>query len=315
MNFIEKVNEIKNSKLTNSAKRRALIEIGLSERDANLVIITYQNENREKLAQQREQRLLNAQLRDRKNGYTFGVEIECIVKRDRVQENAPKNNFNYRYEGYNHTDGKDYFKFVTDGSVTARTREEWHDEIECVSPILKGKNGFELLKSACTTLNESGAYVNKSCGLHVHIGAANLTEEEYCNVFINYAYLENLIDSFMAPSRRNNSFAETLRGKIAQLEACKTRYEVCMVFNRCRYFKVNCVAYMSHKTIEFRQHQGSTDYEKIHNWVKFCGKLVNWSKKNRLTSEIRSIDDIPFLTKVEKKFFKTRQEKFNRQAA
>ena len=66
------------------------------------------------------------------------------------------------------------------------------------------------------------------------------------------------------------------------------------------------MSYDRHKTIEFRQHQGTTDYKKILNWVMFCGKLVEWSKKNRLTADVADIDDLPFLTKAEKRFFKRR---------
>ena len=78
--------------------------------------------------------------------------------------------------------------------------------------------------------------------------------------------------------------------------------------NGDRYFKVNACSYSRHKTIEFRQHQGSTDFTKIKNWVNFCAKLVAWSKKNRLENEVTSIDEIPFLTKTEKNFFKSRAE-------
>jgi hypothetical protein len=75
-----------------------------------------------------------------------------------------------------------------------------------------------------------------------------------------------------------------------------------------RYFKVNAVSYSRHKTIEFRQHQGSTDFAKISNWVRFCAKLVEFSKRNKLQAPIASINDIPFLTATEKRFFNQRAE-------
>lgn len=89
---------------------------------------------------------------------------------------------------------------------------------------------------------------------------------------------------------------------------CLTKLDVYDVMRGDRYFKVNACSYTRHQTIEFRQHQGSTDFEKISNWVNFCAKLVAWSKKNVLSSEIDFIDDIPFLTKKEKSFFKSRAE-------
>ena len=78
-----------------------------------------------------------------------------------------------------------------------------------------------------------------------------------------------------------------------------------MFFYGDRYYKVNAESYTRHKTIEFRQHQGSTNYKKIEMWVKFCAKLVGWSRNNVFTSE-----DIPFLNKEEKAFFQSRKDAF-----
>ena len=111
----------------------------------------------------------------------------------------------------------------------------------------------------------------------------------------------------MAPSRRrdNNPYCRSLADHSA-LTGCESMDDVKTVLDYDRYHKVNPMAYDRHHTIEFRQHQGSTDYKKILNWVMFCGKLVEWSKKNRLTATVTSIDDIPFLTPAEKKFFNQR---------
>jgi len=215
----------------------------------------------------------------------------------------------YEYEGYNHRDGHDYFKFTTDASVRGMA-----DPIECVSPVLAGVNGKNTLKNAVKTLNTAGANVNQTCGLHVHIGASKLTAKQYCNVFVNYAYLEAVIDTFMARSRRadNAGYAHTLQDHLYYLEQAVTIENVQRALCNDRYHKVNAESYRRHKTIEFRQHAGTTNYEKIINWVSFCGKLVIWSKKNRLTAPVASIDDIPFLTAEEKSFFKARASQLSR---
>jgi hypothetical protein len=41
-----------------------------------------------------------------------------------------------------------------------------------------------------------------------------------------------------------------------------------------RYMKLNCQSYEIHGTVEFRQHQGTTDGEKIVAWVVFTQMLV-----------------------------------------
>ena len=68
-------------------------------------------------------------------------------------------------ESYNHND-KTHWKIVNDGSING------NDTFELVSPILQGGDGMRQLEKACFVLNACGAKVNKSCGTHVHLGAA-----------------------------------------------------------------------------------------------------------------------------------------------
>ena len=236
--------------------------------------------------------------------FTFGVEIECLGPRASMISSAENNNMPFRYEGYNHNDNNHYYKFVSDSSIIGA------NPIECVSPILKGKDGMKSLENCCKSLNEAGAQVNKSTGLHVHIGVNGISDEQYVNVFVNYQKLEGVIDSFMARSRRanNNRYCKTIQGY--DFTTCKN---ASFVYEKMqsRYFKVNPQSFYAHKTIEFRQHQGSTDFEKISNWVNFCMKLVAWSKNNRLENEVLLIEEIPFLTAKEKKFFNSRREALN----
>lgn len=246
---------------------------------------------------------------------TFGVEMETYnVNREQIQQIALQNGLPIEYQEYNHHDSHSVFKFVTDGSIENARGYSDDTCIECVTPVLKGRNGLASLKKACATLNAAGAKVNKTTGLHVHIGAKDLSGEQYASVFQNYQMMELLIDSFMAESRRANNgfYCKSLRGKY--LSSCHTQEAVKIALGCSRYFKVNPCSWSRHQTIEFRQHQGSTDFEKISNWVSFCAKLVVWSRDNRLTSPISSIDDIPFLTNDEKAFFKRRQRAFARQS-
>ena len=237
----EQVEEIKNMKCSKATKKAAFIKLGLRKYEIELLLSELPKPIRES------------------HKFTFGVEIECLVAASIMRECATRNAMPFQYEGYNHTDNNHYYKFVSDSSIMGS------NPIECVSPVLTGKAGMKSLETCCKALNEANAQVNRSTGLHVHIGAQNLSDEAYINVFKNYQKLERVIDTFMARSRRANN----------------SRW--------CR-------------------HQGSTDFEKISNWVNFCAKLVAWSKKNVLSSEASSIDEIPFLTAKEKSFFKSRAE-------
>ncbi len=279
--FAQMYTETMNANLSKNDKIAALVKIGLPERMAAQYVSAYATNTTEGCI------------------YTFGVELEMQVSCRRVL--ARNNGVNFQAQGYNHIDSREVFKFVPDGSLHGA------DSIECVSPILNGtKDGFDTLKKACEAINEQGAHVNKSCGFHVHVGAADLTDEQYINVFVNYQMLEGVIDTFMAPSRRGDvsSWCRSLANM--DFSSCDTKFSVRKAFWFNRYFKVNACAYERHKTIEFRQHQGTTDFEKISNWVKFCIALVDFSKTHRLTSKVNSIDEIKFIDDDVKAFFKAR---------
>ena len=280
----EEIQDIKTGKGSKTSKKEALIKLGLRKHEIDIILSDLPKQVTERFK------------------FTFGVEIECLVAANVMRECATRNAMPFQYEGYNHTDNNHYYKFVSDSSIRGE------NPIECVSPVLTGKAGMKSLENCCKALNEANAQVNVSTGLHVHIGAQNLSDEAYVNVFKNYQKLESVIDKFMARSRRENNsrWCRSLQGK--DFSFCTSKNDVYDVMSGDRYYKVNACSYSRHRTIEFRQHQGSTDFEKISNWVNFCAKLVAWSKKNVLQAEITSIDEIPFLTAKEKSFFKQRAE-------
>lgn len=284
----EEIDEIKKMNCSISQKKSALVKLGLRKYDIEVLLADIPRPVRET------------------HSFTFGVEIECLVEARLVRESAQKNGMRYQYEGYNHTDNNHYYKFVSDSSIRGE------NPIECVSPVLNGKTGLKSLENCCKVLNDAGATVNRSTGLHVHIGAQNLDDKSYVNTFYNYQKLEKVIDTFMALSRRanNSQWCKSLQG--IDFSQCQNKTDICYVMDFNRYYKVNACSYERHGTIEFRQHQGSTDFEKISNWVNFCAKLVAWSKKNRIKDEVSTIDEIPFLTNKEKSFFKSRAEALNR---
>jgi hypothetical protein len=52
-----------------------------------------------------------------------------------------------------------------------------------------------------------------------------------------------------------------------------------------RYNKVNLCAFLRHGTIEFRQHSGTMNVDKVINWIVFCVNFVETSA-NTSTAEI-----------------------------
>lgn len=288
--LIETIDEIKKSMMPRNEKIIALKACGLREKEISDMLNVF----------------VPKTSTSTRFVYTFGVEIECVhAERNALVEAGRANGVDIHSEGYNHTDNKKYFKIVSDSSVGGDV-----DPNEVVSPVLNGNTrGLATLKKAINSLDAVGARVNSTCGLHVHIGADKLNGEQYVNVFKNYQKIEALVDSFMAPSRRGECrWAHSLLGM--NFSYCHNNADVRREMRFNRYYKVNAESYLRHKTIEFRQHQGSTNYEKISMWVKFCAKLVGWSRNNVFTSEVTSIKDIPFLNEEEKAFFEGRKTEF-----
>ena len=302
----EQIDEVMASAKSQRAKRDDLVKIGLCQRDIDMLFFA-----------SRLGAKYGKKVSKLFSSYTFGVEIECFnAPRPRLLAAANRQGLAMQSESYNHTDNRHYYKLVQDGSIRGT------DPVECVSPILQGDNsGFDSLKACCEALNEIGAMVNKSTGLHVHVGG-NITEQQYCNTFVNYYFLERLIDTFMAPSRRDAHYASSLHNSQCRRNVDATRLlhattivDVWRAMNGDRYYKINSDSWQRHHTIEFRQHGGTTNYEKIRMWALFCLKLVAWSADNRLSADIHTIDEIPFLDETEKTYFKQRSSELQRVAA
>lgn len=238
--------------------------------------------------------------------FTIGVEIECFnLNKSVVLEALRAKRVKAIETGYNHTDYKDTYKLGYDGSI------DGSEGCEVVSPVL---NNLNSLKKVCKVINEAGAQVNRSCGLHVHFGAESFTIAQWVRIIRNYAALEGIIDSFMPMSRRgdNNRYCKSITCAAINVIGAHTMSDIQGAFRRDRYHKVNVMAYNGHKTIEFRHHSGTTDFTKIENWINFLRGLLEYSINNEAIISASSIDEIPFLTAAQKRYFNERKETLNR---
>lgn len=206
---------------------------------------------------------------------TFGIEIEMLHNDKRSMEYALRAaGIECHAESYNHVTKK-HWKIVYDGSIRG-------EGYELVSPILKGQEGIHEVETVCRVLNEQGAKVNKSCGLHVHHDAKDFNQRKFSNLFRLYRRSESLIDSMMPASRRgnNNRF-------------CRSLSLLSDVNMNDRYFKVNFRAYHVHGTIEFRQHSGTVDAEKVVNWILITQRMMD--RSNRKVEYGKDLSSYDFL--------------------
>lgn len=215
------------------------------------------------------------------NQRKFGVEIECLMNINDFKREAALLGLTVRSESYNH-DTRQHWKLVTDSSIqqNAASRRRELVPIELVSPPLHGPGGMEELEKACTALTTVQALVNKSTGLHIHHDARDLTVDNFKALAENYYNAQSAFDSIVAPSRRGYHYAEVFYpAEIDRIKSAENMYDITSApYTRSK--ALNLQAYNRHKTVEFRQHQGTIEFKKISAWVMLGKALIDASRDN-----------------------------------
>lgn len=235
----------------------------------------------------------------------FGIEIEAYnCQRDKLARELREAGINVAVEGYNHTT-RDHWKLVTDASLRG------NDTFELVSPVLQGEAGLQELQKVCWVLEYCDVKVNDSCGLHIHMDAADFTLDTWKNLATTYKNLESVIDAFMPGSRRDNRYCKSLsRVSAARIQQAQSIRDLQIAFNSDRYFKLNLEAYSRHRTVEFRQHSGTTNFTKMENWIRFVANMITFAHHG--VARRAQLSEIPFLNNDQKIYFKLRTKKLAR---
>lgn len=150
-----------------------------------------------------------------------------------------------------------YLNIGSDGSIDADARHSGREFRVCIHR----DEVREVLPKLLAELKALGAYVNKSCGLHVHLDQRD--EKDPALTYAKLVRSLGLLWRIIPESRRNNTYCKRNRN---------TNFSDAL--NGARYRAVNATAYHRHKTIEVRLFGGSLDAEKIVNWVEVLWGIV-----------------------------------------
>lgn len=309
----EQVTNILNQNITKTAKIQQLLLLGLTRRQV-ADLVTNGNYG---FVQNVYKKMLEAGVFNQQQpvaataipeiDYTFnrrfGIEIEAYnCDKHLLARELREAGIDVAVEGYNH-DTRSHWKLVSDGSLSG------NDTFELVSPILEGEAGLQELQKVCWVLDFCDVKVNNSCGLHIHMDAADFTIETWRNLAITYRHLEPVIDAFMPNTRRNNTYCKRLSGiSESRIREAQTIQDLRRAFGNDRYHKLNLEAYARHRTVEFRQHGGTTNFTKMENWIRFAANMITFAKQGMVNPGC-SLANIPFLTADQKIFFKLRTKK------
>jgi hypothetical protein len=215
---------------------------------------------------------------------TIGVEVEFFNVTPQAAIQALRNAglSVATWAGYTHTVTPQW-KITSDVSVTG-TGTGIGKGLELVSPPLTIDQMDRQLKIALDTLNELGAKVDKTCGVHVHHDIEDLNIQHLKNLYKIYDKHNGHIDELFPASRRKANRPRYCKGLdtylMDQIERASSIQELRSVaFDR--YYTLNFTAYVKYGTMEFRQHAGSTDFDKIINWVRITQAMIASAKKKK----------------------------------
>ena len=248
----------------------------------------------------------------------FGIEIECSSTASRAEIAGliklafSENNINSgcEVEMYGHTT-RNYWKVTTDSSIHCSNGT--NHTMEIVSPILYGTNGLKELKVVLDAINNKDVCttkVNKSMGVHVHHDLTswrNSNRSTFANNMNNLVSLiakyEHCLFKLLPPSRQGiwcspvREFMLNYRTNsvCAYTDRIKTLKKIHKEghlgsFQRNprgsgdRYCGLNFVNLFGRGSVEFRYHQGSTNYDKLSNWIVFTQAFIETAEHKKSIS-------------------------------
>jgi len=267
---------------------------------------------------------------------TFGVEIECIMPLGWTKGKVATLLRSLGLAAYCASYGTptaSHWKVQPDSSTG-------HNGCEIVSPVLSGEEGIATVRRVAQALTTAGFAVNTKTGLHVHFGASDLNAKSIANLAKMYVWFETFFDHVMPKSRRatNNSYIKSNRNALGHgygtdaVNAAMARIDqnagsihaLMTTISPERYRKLNLRNLTNGKgTVEFRQHSGTVDPDKIENWIRLLDAFVAKALVTRIRprrverdltpiEEMRQLFDMVAVDKPVRAFYLARRKEIAR---
>jgi len=237
----------------------------------------------------------------------FGIELELIrpngISKDRIiEEINDTGEATANYPNGASDRQRRFWKMTTDCSVRSSKRGHTGDN-ELVSPILRGHDGVNQLKTVLEVLNRLNCSVNVSCGTHVHhdvtdaVGGTSKDARRFLDNLVTWTMkFEHIIYKLVSPSRLKTgysvparlqlnpdmdapmftnynwqNFKSSYKTKIRTAQRRRSHYEI----QKNRYSGLNLQNIWSRGSVEFRYHNGTLDFDKLMSWIIVTQSIVN----------------------------------------
>ena len=185
------------------------------------------------------------------------------------------------------------WQVVKDGSITAQRKANGeqtytNDEdykVEVVSPKSRYED-IEAIQELVRRLRKAGAFVNSSCGIHIHVDAANHNAKTLRNLVNLMASKEDMLyKALQVDLERMRRFCQKVDGSLveeikrtkpASMEALKTLWykpysgDTNFYYHKSRYHGLNFHSVFMKGTVEFRLFNSTTHAGKIKAYIQLC---------------------------------------------
>lgn len=250
-------------------------------------------------------------------GQNFGIEIEMTgITRIRATDVIAEYFDTIReYEGsyYDTYFAKDAsgrkWKVMSDSSIDCQRKEgrrkisaDRNYSVELVSPICKYSD-IETVQELVRKLREAGAFVNSSCGIHIHINAAPFDAPKLRNLVNIMAAKEDMIYKALKVSRgRETSYCQKIDPRFLEKinqQKPKTLDKLKQIwyngrdgsrehYHSSRYRCLNLHSVFQKGTVEFRAFNGDLHAGKIKAYVQFCLAITAQALNQRSASPTKT---------------------------
>ena len=198
------------------------------------------------------------------------------------------------------------WKLMRDGSIKTQRKVDGSLEgasgeysVELVTPILKYED-IETLQEIVRKIRKAGAFVNESCGMHIHIGASDFTPQAVRNLVNAVASKENLLykalkvhesrKRYCKPTEQRflqelNEKKPATMEKLAEIwyncDEQEIERHVGRHYDETRYVLLNLHALFTKKTIEFRGYNATLHAGEVKAAIQLCLALTHQAKTTK----------------------------------
>jgi hypothetical protein len=195
----------------------------------------------------------------------FGLELEFIpdnIDRQKLRKAVEEAGQKCQTRDWERSrDNLDFWVAKTDSSCG----------YELCSPPIKGPAKLKAVCDVVKSVFKAGATFNNRCGLHIHLGCVDFSQEQLYSLLAHWIKIEMVIMHAHPQNRLENPYCKTCNSKIANFDNDR-EYPGHLLFDILKIDRkqtLNLFYWEERKSIEFRMGEMSNDPDDIKNRIRF----------------------------------------------